>query len=61
MGRVLYFHHYFPALLFSNMLSALTLDFIMGKLHREKKIQNDMEGRRCILQIVKQNYTKIAR
>jgi dolichyl-phosphate-mannose-protein mannosyltransferase len=32
MGRVLYFHHYFPALLFSNMLSALTLDFIMGKL-----------------------------
>jgi dolichyl-phosphate-mannose--protein O-mannosyl transferase len=31
MGRVLYFHHYFPALLFSNMLSALTLDFIMGK------------------------------
>jgi dolichyl-phosphate-mannose--protein O-mannosyl transferase len=36
MGRVLYFHHYFPALLFSNMLSALTLDFIMGKLHREE-------------------------
>jgi dolichyl-phosphate-mannose--protein O-mannosyl transferase len=37
MGRVLYFHHYFPALLFSNMLSALTLDFIMGKLHRERR------------------------
>jgi dolichyl-phosphate-mannose--protein O-mannosyl transferase len=45
MGRVLYFHHYFPALLFSNMLSALTLDFIMGKLHKEKKIQNNIEGR----------------
>ena len=27
MGRVLYFHHYFPALLFSCMLSATTLDF----------------------------------
>jgi dolichyl-phosphate-mannose--protein O-mannosyl transferase len=52
MGRVLYFHHYFPALLFSNMLSALTLDFIMGKPQREKKIQNNMEGRRCILKII---------
>ena len=26
MGRVLYFHHYFPALLYSNMLSALVVD-----------------------------------
>ncbi len=26
MGRVLYFHHYFPALLFSNMLSAVVVD-----------------------------------
>ena len=26
MGRVLYFHHYFPALMFSCMLSATTLD-----------------------------------
>lgn len=32
MGRILYFHHYFPALLFSNMLSALTLDFILTEL-----------------------------
>ena len=27
MGRVLYFHHYFPALMFSCMLSAVALDF----------------------------------
>ncbi len=27
MGRVLYFHHYFPALLFSNMLSAIVVDY----------------------------------
>ncbi len=27
MGRVLYFHHYFPALLFSNMLSAIVIDY----------------------------------
>jgi dolichyl-phosphate-mannose--protein O-mannosyl transferase len=40
MGRVLYFHHYFPALLFSNMLSALTLDFIMGKQQREDSEQH---------------------
>jgi len=27
MGRVLYFHHYFPALLFSSMLSGVVLDY----------------------------------
>jgi dolichyl-phosphate-mannose--protein O-mannosyl transferase len=37
MGRILYFHHYFPALLFSNMLSALTLDFILGKRTKLEK------------------------
>ncbi|CAL1575225.1 unnamed protein product [Knipowitschia caucasica] len=26
MGRVLYYHHYFPAMLFSSMLSGITLD-----------------------------------
>jgi dolichyl-phosphate-mannose-protein mannosyltransferase len=28
MGRVLYFHHYFPALLFSSMLSGVILDYL---------------------------------
>ena len=28
MGRVLYIHHYYPALLFSSMLSAVLLDYI---------------------------------
>lgn len=28
MGRVLYFHHYFPAALFSSMLSAVILDYL---------------------------------
>ncbi|XP_040581656.1 protein O-mannosyl-transferase 2 [Lepeophtheirus salmonis] len=32
MGRVLYFHHYFPALLFSSMLSAVILDFLIDKI-----------------------------
>ncbi|RWS30869.1 Protein O-mannosyl-transferase 2-like protein, partial [Leptotrombidium deliense] len=27
MGRVLYFHHYFPAAIFSSMLSAVVIDF----------------------------------
>jgi dolichyl-phosphate-mannose--protein O-mannosyl transferase len=52
MGRVLYFHHYFPALLFSNMLSALTLDFIMGKQQREEDSeQNRMSS--LYLKIIK--------
>ena len=29
MGRVLYFHHYFPALLYSSMLTAVVFDFFL--------------------------------
>ncbi|XP_065564081.1 protein O-mannosyl-transferase 2-like isoform X2 [Artemia franciscana] len=29
MGRILYFHHYFPALLFASMLSGVILDYLM--------------------------------
>lgn len=29
MGRVLYFHHYFPAFLFSCMLTAMTCDYLI--------------------------------
>lgn len=29
MGRVLYFHHYFPAFIFSCMLTAMTCDYVM--------------------------------
>ncbi|XP_072032340.1 protein O-mannosyl-transferase 2-like [Amphiura filiformis] len=29
MGRVLYFHHYFPAMLFNSMLSGIVLDFLL--------------------------------
>ncbi|XP_022092998.1 protein O-mannosyl-transferase 2-like isoform X2 [Acanthaster planci] len=32
MGRVLYFHHYFPAMLFNSMLSGVLLDFIYQNL-----------------------------
>ncbi|XP_066903624.1 protein O-mannosyl-transferase 2 [Halyomorpha halys] len=32
MGRVLYFHHYFPALLFNSMLSGVILDYFVGVL-----------------------------
>lgn len=32
MGRVLYFHHYFPAMLFSTMLT--------GEFHKSWEIQN---------------------
>jgi dolichyl-phosphate-mannose-protein mannosyltransferase len=29
MGRVLYFHHYFPALLYSSMLTAVIFDYTL--------------------------------
>ncbi|XP_076166055.1 protein O-mannosyl-transferase 2 [Ptiloglossa arizonensis] len=32
MSRVLYFHHYFPALLYSSMLTGITLNYIMESL-----------------------------
>eukprot|EP00092_Neocalanus_flemingeri_P019544 GFUD01021174.1.p1 GENE.GFUD01021174.1~~GFUD01021174.1.p1 ORF type:complete len:722 (+),score=149.03 GFUD01021174.1:268-2433(+) len=34
MGRVLYVHHYYPALLFSSMLSAVLLDYIIVVISR---------------------------
>ena len=30
MGRVLYFHHYFPALLYSSMLTAVIFDYTLS-------------------------------
>lgn len=32
MGRVLYYHHYFPAMLFSSMLTGITLDIFLKNL-----------------------------
>ena len=32
MGRVLYFHHYFPAAIFSSMLTAVILDYLFNAL-----------------------------
>jgi dolichyl-phosphate-mannose--protein O-mannosyl transferase len=32
MGRVLYFHHYFPALLYSSMLTAVIFEYTLGVL-----------------------------
>ncbi|XP_055586526.1 protein O-mannosyl-transferase 2 [Uranotaenia lowii] len=32
MGRVLYFHHYFPALVFNSMLTGIMLDFLTHRL-----------------------------
>ncbi|GIY40216.1 protein O-mannosyl-transferase 2 [Caerostris extrusa] len=33
MSRVLYFHHYFPALIFNSMLSAVILNYVMNAVH----------------------------
>ncbi|XP_051502067.1 protein O-mannosyl-transferase 2 isoform X2 [Myxocyprinus asiaticus] len=32
MGRILYYHHYFPAMLFSSMLTGITLDIYLQNL-----------------------------
>ncbi|XP_063706046.1 protein O-mannosyl-transferase 2 [Culicoides brevitarsis] len=32
MGRVLYFHHYFPALIYNSMLTGIMFDYIMKRL-----------------------------
>ncbi|CAG9860761.1 unnamed protein product [Phyllotreta striolata] len=32
MGRVLYFHHYFPALLFSSMITGILIDYILEEI-----------------------------
>jgi len=32
MGRILYFHHYFPALLFSSMLTGIIIDYLLETL-----------------------------
>ncbi|CAH1793235.1 unnamed protein product [Owenia fusiformis] len=34
MGRVLYFHHYFPAFLYNCMLSGVMLDYIITRLYQ---------------------------
>ncbi|GBM93855.1 Protein O-mannosyl-transferase 2 [Araneus ventricosus] len=33
MSRVLYFHHYFPALIFNSMLSAVIINYLMNVFH----------------------------
>ncbi|KAF7269385.1 hypothetical protein GWI33_017588 [Rhynchophorus ferrugineus] len=32
MGRVLYFHHYFPALLFSSMITGIIIDYLLDEI-----------------------------
>lgn len=32
MGRILYFHHYFPALLFSSMMSGVVIDYLVESI-----------------------------
>merc|ERR1712032_1386060 len=34
MGRVLYVHHYYPALLFSSMLTGVLIDYLLEKMCR---------------------------
>ncbi|GFU18652.1 protein O-mannosyl-transferase 2 [Nephila pilipes] len=33
MSRILYFHHYFPAVVFNSMLSAVILNYLLNALH----------------------------
>lgn len=46
MGRVLYFHHYFPAFLFSSMLTAMNLDFLITILLGKCRLSSNSLARR---------------
>jgi len=35
MSRILYFHHYFPALCYSFMLAGVVLDFLLTSVYRQ--------------------------
>ncbi|XP_030754503.1 protein O-mannosyl-transferase 2 isoform X2 [Sitophilus oryzae] len=40
MGRVLYFHHYFPALLFSSMITGIIIDYLHDEIPKIFSEQN---------------------
>ncbi|XP_074027332.1 protein O-mannosyl-transferase 2 [Leptinotarsa decemlineata] len=40
MGRVLYFHHYFPALLFSSMITGILIDFMLMEITKSFNEEN---------------------
>lgn len=54
MGRILYFHHYFPAFIFSSMLTAITYDYLttcLGKafIQSESVLNRRKVDLMCIL------------
>jgi len=56
MGRVLYFHHYFPAFIFSCMLTATTYDFLLTmtlrRLFKQRLDHGILERRKTELLLV---------
>lgn len=46
MGRVLYFHHYFPASIFSCMLTAMTFDYLITSIGNKLGISSSSLARR---------------
>lgn len=54
MGRILYFHHYFPAFIFSSMLTAMTYDYLttnFGRMiiHTESVLSRRKIDLTCVL------------
>ncbi|XP_071962879.1 protein O-mannosyl-transferase 2-like [Antedon mediterranea] len=47
MGRVLYFHHYFPAMLFNSMLSGILIDHIVTSVHNKLELNFPFNGKIC--------------
>ncbi|XP_070577332.1 protein O-mannosyl-transferase 2-like [Ptychodera flava] len=60
MGRVLYFHHYFPAMVYSNMLTGVLLDYALSGLHSYKlpycNINMYMAGNAVIVAVIIQSF-----
>ncbi|KAH8397963.1 hypothetical protein KR222_007494, partial [Zaprionus bogoriensis] len=56
MGRVLYFHHYFPALIFNSLLTGIMFDYLIRRLPRW--LQHTLLG--ALLSVVVYSFVKFS-
>ncbi|XP_037294081.1 protein O-mannosyl-transferase 2 isoform X2 [Manduca sexta] len=52
MGRVLYFHHYFPALVFSSMLTGILTEYLLSSIRSYLSAEIGKTAYHCILGLI---------